>query len=82
MVEIELLEGVSEVPRNEWNALVAGESPFLEWDWLTSLEQSGAVGGETGWLPRPLVARRDSVLIAACPLYIKGHSEGEFVFDQ
>ena len=76
-----MLESVSEVPRNEWNALVADESPFLEWDWLASLEQSGAVGGETGWLPRPLVARRDSALIAACPLYIKGHSEGEFVFD-
>ena len=81
MIEIEMLESVSEIPRDEWNVLVANESPFLEWDWLASLEQSGAVGGETGWLPRPLVARRNRALIAACPLYIKAHSEGEFVFD-
>jgi len=81
MVEIEMLESIADVPRNEWNALVGEESPFLEWDWLASLEHAGVVGGETGWLPRPLVARRDSALIAACPLYIKGHSEGEFVFD-
>ena len=81
MVKFEMLESVSEIPRDEWNALVADESPFLEWDWLASLEHAGTVGGETGWLPRPLVAHRDSVLVAACPLYIKGHSEGEFVFD-
>ena len=80
-VEIEMLEGVTDVPRDDWNALVGSESPFLEWDWLTSLEHANAVGGETGWLPRPLVARRDAKLIAACPLYIKDHSEGEFVFD-
>ncbi len=67
--------------RDEWNALVGADSPFLEWDWLASLEDSGAVGERTGWLPRPLVAREGSRLLAACPLYVKGHSEGEFVFD-
>jgi predicted N-acyltransferase len=80
-VALELLEGVSAVPRGEWNALVADASPFLEWDWLASLEESGAVAPETGWLARPLVARRDGRLVAACPLYLKSHSEGEFVFD-
>lgn len=67
--------------RAEWNALVGEGSPFLEWDWLASLEAAGCVGGETGWAARPLVARRDGRLVAACPLYVKGHSEGEFVFD-
>jgi len=81
MVKIELLDGVGEVPRAEWNALVGGQSPFLEWDWLASLEHAGAVGGDTGWFPKPLVARDEGRLVAACPLYVKGHSEGEFVFD-
>ncbi len=82
MPTIEMLEGVREVARDEWNALVGDESPFLEWDWLASLEDAGAVGPETGWLPRPLVARDDDRrAIAACPVYVKGHSEGEFVFD-
>jgi uncharacterized protein len=81
MAELELLGGVREVPREAWDALVGQESPFLEWDWLASLEESGAVGSETGWAPRPLVARESGQLVAACPLYVKGHSEGEFVFD-
>ncbi len=81
MAEIELLQGVSQVPREDWNALVGEESPFLEWDWLASLEDSGVVGPETGWVPQPLVAREGGRLVAACPLYVKAHSEGEFVFD-
>jgi len=74
-------EGVAGVPRDAWNALVGDASPFLEWEWLASLEEAGCVGAETGWLPRPLVARRGERLVAACPLYVKAHSEGEFVFD-
>jgi len=78
---MELLAGIAGVPRGEWDALVGGESPFLEWDWLASLEQAGTLGGDTGWEPRPLVVREAGRLVAACPLYVKQHSEGEFVFD-
>jgi predicted N-acyltransferase len=81
MADVELLEGVSEVPREEWNALVGEGSPVLEWDWLASLEDAGVVGGHSGWGARPLVAREAGRVVAACPLYIKGNSEGEFVFD-
>jgi len=81
MAEIEMLEGVREAPRGEWDALVADESPFLEWGWLAALEESGAVSPETGWTPLPLVARERGKLVAASPLYLKQHSEGEFVFD-
>src|SRR5512145_3492588 len=81
MAELALLESVREIAREEWNALVADESPFLEWEWLASLEDAGCVGPETGWAPRPLLLREAGRLVAACPLYLKGHSEGEFVFD-
>ncbi len=81
MADLELLEGVHEVPRDEWNALVGDESPFLEWEWLASLEEAGVVGNDSGWGARPLVAREGGRVVAACPLYIKGNSEGEFVFD-
>jgi len=81
VTEIQLAAGIAALPREEWNALVGDGSPFLEWEWLASLEESGAVGAETGWLPRPLVARAGGRIVAACPLYVKGHSEGEFVFD-
>jgi predicted N-acyltransferase len=81
VARFEVLDGVSAVPRDEWNALVGDESPFLEWEWLASLEQAGCVAAESGWQAWPLVARENGRLLAACPLYVKGHSEGEFVFD-
>ena len=81
MPEFELAEGVASQNRDEWNALVGPASPFLEWEWLASLEESGCVGPRSGWDPRPLVVREAGRLVAAAPLYIKSHSEGEFVFD-
>lgn len=71
----------NDVPREEWDALAAGESPFLEWGWLASLEEARCVGGRTGWSPQHLCLFQDERLVAACPLYLKTNSEGEFVFD-
>jgi predicted N-acyltransferase len=76
------LESVRDVPRAAWDALVGDGSPFLEWDWLVALEESGAATAATGWVPRPLTLWEGDRLVAACPLYVKGHSLGEFVFDQ
>jgi predicted N-acyltransferase len=81
MPTVEVLEGVARVPPAAWNALVGSESPFLEWEWLASLEEAGVVGERPGWTPLPLVAREGEKLLAACPVYVKAHSEGEFVFD-
>lgn len=81
MAELALLEGVTRVPRDEWNALVRDESPFLEWDWLATLEEAGVLDADSGWSARPLVIREAGKIAAACPLYVKGNSEGEFVFD-
>ncbi len=76
-----MLTGVAEAPREEWNALVGDDSPFLEWEWLASLEEAGCLGESSGWDPRPLVLREGGKIVAACPVYVKGNSEGEFVFD-
>ena len=81
MPDFEFLEGVASVPRDEWNALVGDASPFLEWEWLASLEEAGTLDSRSGWSPRPLVVRENGQLVGACPLYLKGNSEGEFVFD-
>ncbi len=81
MAKLEVIDGVAELDRDAWDRLVGADSPFLEWDWLASLEDSGALAPESGWYPRILVAREAGELLAASPLYIKQHSEGEFVFD-
>lgn len=80
-LEIRLEHSVGCLPEEEWNALVGADSPFLEWAFLTSLEAAGSLTERSGWIPRPLVARDNGRLVAACPLYVKTNSEGEFVFD-
>jgi hypothetical protein len=73
---------MADVGREEWDALVGPHgSPFLEWDWLASLEESGCVVPEAGWAPHHLTLRQGGRLVGAVPLYLKGHSQGEFVFD-
>ncbi|BAZ86197.1 GNAT family N-acetyltransferase [Dolichospermum compactum] len=73
---------IADVPQAEWDALAMPlKTPFLEWDWLHNLEISQSVTANTGWLPNHLILWRDRTLIAAAPLYLKGHSQGEFVFD-
>ncbi len=73
---------IADVPQAAWDALAQPlKTPFLEWEWLNNLETSGSATAKTGWLPNHLTVWRDRQLIAAAPLYIKGHSYGEFVFD-
>ncbi|MFW6359598.1 MAG: GNAT family N-acetyltransferase [Chroococcales cyanobacterium] len=73
---------MAEIPQFEWDALAKPlKTPFLEWEWLNNLETSGSATGRTGWQPCHLTVWRDRQLVAAAPLYIKGHSYGEFVFD-
>jgi predicted N-acyltransferase len=73
---------IAEVPQDAWNALaIPLKTPFFEWQWLKNLETSHSATDKTGWLPNHLTLWRDRTLIAAAPLYLKGHSYGEFVFD-
>ena len=69
-----------------WDALVPDGNPFMRHGFLTALEDSGSVdgsGGEgTGWQPAPLVIEGpQGELLGALPAYLKGHSQGEYVFD-
>ncbi|QOT71091.1 N-acetyltransferase [Sphingobium fuliginis] len=77
-----LAQGVAELPRDEWDACAGDANPFMSWDFLTALERSGSVGGNSGWQPLPLVIDGpDGRIAGAAPLYGKTHSQGEYVFD-
>lgn len=79
--QVRIVNDITGLDPVQWDALVGGESPFLEWDWLASLEVTGCVGASLGWGPHHIVVERGPRLIAACPLYLKSNSEGEFIFD-
>ncbi len=73
---------VGALPADEWDALDESGNPFMSHAFLSALEDSGSVGGRSGWDPAPLViAGEGGHLRAALPAYIKGHSQGEYVFD-
>lgn len=74
--------GVADLPKGEWDACAGTANPFVSWDFLAALEQSGSVGPGTGWQPLPLlIDGADGRIAAAAPLYGKTHSQGEYVFD-
>jgi len=79
--EIQLGLAMTDFDPRAWSALVAGQSPFIQYGFLLALEQSASVTAATGWEPCHLAVFRQGVLVAAMPLYLKHHSYGEYVFD-
>ena len=81
----EWFDGVSALSAVQWDALVQttpGTTVFQRHGWLAALERNGCVGAGTGWQPLVLALReRGGALAAACALYVKSHSYGEYVFD-
>src|SRR5580692_1586932 len=58
-------------------------NPFISHDFLSALEESGSVGGRSGWQVQHLVVKTaDGAPLAVAPCYVKSHSRGEYVFDR
>lgn len=80
---------IDEIPAEQFEGVLqastpAGQKPlpFYSWAWLHALEASGSIAPSQGWQPCHLGLWRGDNLVALAPLYLKGHSYGEFVFDQ
>jgi uncharacterized protein len=66
----------------DWDACAGADNPFLRHAFLQALEESGSARRETGWAPYHLALEDDSgTLLGAVPMYLKSHSQGEYVFD-
>jgi predicted N-acyltransferase len=75
------IASLDEVEASAWNAL-AGANPLLSHQFLHAQETSGCVGPGTAWQPcHMLLHDANRNLVGALPLYLKGDSHGEFVFD-
>jgi predicted N-acyltransferase len=77
---IEVASSIANVRSHDWNALTGG-NPFLRHEFLNALHETGCASVKTGWAPHYLLLRERGTLAAAMPLYLKGHSYGEYVFD-
>lgn len=86
---VRIARRIAEVPAAQWDACARGESgsgrppnPFVSHAFLSALEDSGSATRDTGWLPQHLLFEDAQGRLLACmPCYLKGHSQGEYVFD-
>ena len=88
-VNIEIIKDINLIEKKQWNLCACPEvlegkkpiDPFTTYNFISALENSGSVGKGTGWQSCHLIAKMDKQIIAVMPLYLKGHSQGEYIFD-
>jgi predicted N-acyltransferase len=93
-LRVRVATSLKAVPAAAWNACAhpalpdgepAGldrENPFVSHEFLRALEESGCIGGRSGWSPAYLLVEDgEDRLLAAAPSFLKSHSQGEYVFD-
>ncbi len=80
-----VIDSIDQISSSDWNSCVSLESPFLKHQFLQALENSGCVSPKTGWLPQHIVIRNSKRnggrILGVAPMYLKGHSLGEYIFD-
>ncbi len=89
-ISVRLLDGVHAVDAGLWDACAVPEAkdggralnPFITHRWLNAFEESGSAHWREGWDPKHLLAETEGgETLGVMPLYVKGHSQGEYVFD-
>lgn len=84
--------GIKEIGQVNWDACAnpiqdhpdcgIPYDPFTSYAFLHSLEESKSAAAETGWAPYHLIIEDDKeVMLGVIPMYLKSHSQGEYVFD-
>jgi predicted N-acyltransferase len=90
LLQVKVAQSLSAIPAAAWNACAFPKAtgdddphnPFVSHAFLSALEDSGCVGGASGWSPVHVLVEDDAeTLLAAAPCYLKSHSQGEYVFD-
>ena len=88
-IKVTLINTLKDIDPLTWDQCACPETkngarpldPFTTFRFLFALEESKSVGENTGWVPNYLIASRKSSVLGVMPLYLKGHSQGEYIFD-
>lgn len=81
MIEARFHDSIERIPAEAWDALRPDDNPFVSHAFLSLLERTGCIRQDWGWQAHHLGLYDGDTLVAAAPLYLKGNSHGEFVFD-
>jgi len=80
--EIFFVDSLKKIKKEDWNNCVSSDHPFIQYEFLFALEESKSACTQTGWKPHHYIEyNENSEIIAICPLYLKNHSYGEYIFD-
>jgi hypothetical protein len=84
-MQARILDSIDDLAPAAWNACAnppgLPHNPFLRHEFLHALEASGSAVTRTGWRPFHLVLEDGDALLGVVPMYLKAHSQGEYVFD-
>ncbi|MEK9705276.1 MAG: peptidogalycan biosysnthesis protein, partial [Paracoccaceae bacterium] len=87
-ISVEIIGSLSAINAWDWDACADPDAtserpldPFTTYRFLRALEDSGSVGEGTGWQPLYMIARDQGRIIGTAPMYLKSHSQGEYIFD-
>ena len=76
------IDSLKKIKKDDWNTCVDNDHPFIQYEFLFALEKSESACSKTGWKPHHYIECNDKKeIIAICPLYLKSHSYGEYIFD-
>jgi len=77
-----IVSRAGDIDAADWARLETSGNPFARRDFFTALEDSGSAAASSGWQPAHILADgADGRPAAILPGYVKGHSQGEYVFD-
>ncbi len=81
---VKIAHGIDEIDEAVWDSCSSASvpfNPFLSHKFLLALEKSQSVAPESGWQPFHLLVEKGKELVGVVPMYLKSHSQGEYVFD-
>ncbi|HET7562211.1 MAG TPA: GNAT family N-acetyltransferase [Rhodanobacteraceae bacterium] len=81
MLTLHTHASIDEIAAADWDALVPDDNPFVSHAFLAGLEHSGCIRAGFGWRVQHLSLHDGNTLVGVLPLYLKGNSHGEYVFD-
>ncbi|TNE56874.1 MAG: N-acetyltransferase [Alphaproteobacteria bacterium] len=80
-----LIHSLKEIAPEDWDRCANPQGlphdPFVSYAFLSALEDSHSVEAETGWAPCHLILSDGDEIHGVVPMYLKNHSQGEYVFD-
>jgi hypothetical protein len=87
---LEAVGSIKEIGKSDWDTCAnpyltdrqcgIAYDPFVSYHFLNALEESGSAVAKTGWAPYHLVLSNNGIC-GVVPMYLKSHSQGEYVFD-